>query len=133
MISIIPTTPTQLNRGKPFGFKTKNKLDEKKKIEAKSSFDKFEQDLTASLLKTHLDQFTQWPCEVQVSVSVSGGIVELKGEVRPYEGKSQIISERIVQTIEEITAQFADLYPKSSITISFKQTVEITAVHHNHQ
>lgn len=128
MVKVIPTKRPQLEGGNPFSFKTKTHFDEKKKFAVLGADDKLQQDIAVSTIRAHLEQFSLYPCEVSVTISVGSGTSEFNGEVKPYEGKSLIQSDRIIDRLQNLILNFIARHPKSSFNLVFNQDVEIVEV-----
>jgi osmotically-inducible protein OsmY len=129
VIRVIPTTPPQPISGNPFGFETDYHIDEKKHFSSRSPAEKLEQNRLAVEVKVQLEQFDQFPCEVDVTVSVSNGRSVLDGEIRPYEQGSMDYASEIVNTVRNLANTYAQRYPRSSFTFTVTQTVKITKVY----
>lgn len=128
MISVIPATPHRLKSCRRFGFKTKNNFKEARRTWGTMG-DKLREDIIVGYLKAILGRFSKLPCEVSISISITEGEINLIGEVKAYERKCKTLSEEINECVEKLVAQFSSEHPRSSLTFTFSQAVEITKVY----
>lgn len=124
-VRINPKMVPELEGRSAFGFRTKRNFHQNTKY-GTVVVEKIETQVRAvGQLQLALERFATRPCEVQLALRAHEGHTTLEGEVNAYDQSSMDQTEVILAETDVILHRFAQQFPRSSLTVTFTQSVTI--------